>query len=111
MNNGVKTIIYPVNDITKAKNQFRELLGVEPYADQPYYVGFRTGGHEIGLDPNAYKEGATVYYLVDDIKAYLQTLLNSGVQVIQEIKNVGGGRLISIMKDNSGNVIELIQDP
>ena len=41
MNKGIKTIIYPVKDITQAKILFRKLLGVEPYADQSYYVGFK----------------------------------------------------------------------
>ena len=51
MNQGIKTVIYPVKDIAAAKTLFSKLLGVEPYADQPYYVGFRVGDQEIGLDP------------------------------------------------------------
>ena len=51
MNLGVRTIIYPVKDLAQAKMRFRTLLGVEPYADQPYYVGFRVGDQEFGLDP------------------------------------------------------------
>ncbi len=35
MNQGVRTVIYPVKDITKAKALFRELLGIEPYVDAP----------------------------------------------------------------------------
>ncbi len=53
MNQGIGTIIYPVKDITTAKALFRELLGVEPYADAPYYVGFKVGNQDIGLDPTA----------------------------------------------------------
>jgi hypothetical protein len=45
MNQGVKIIIYPVKDMAQAKKRFRTLLGVEPYSDQPYYVGYKVGGH------------------------------------------------------------------
>jgi hypothetical protein len=44
-------VIYPVSDLEKAKELLRAALGVDPYADAPYYVGFRTGNGEIGLDP------------------------------------------------------------
>ena len=61
MNQGARTIIYPVKDIARAKELFHSLLGVEPYADQPYYVGFRVGDQEIGLDPNGHRWGMTAY--------------------------------------------------
>ena len=41
MNQGLKTIIYPVKDIARAKALYNKLLGVEPIMDQPYYVGYR----------------------------------------------------------------------
>ena len=40
MTSGVKTIIYPVKDVTQAKALFGKLLGAEPIVDQPYYVGY-----------------------------------------------------------------------
>ncbi len=52
----------------------------------------------------------TGYYTVDDIKKSLQLLLESGASVIQEIKDVGGGKLTSVVKVD-GNVIGLIQVP
>ena len=63
MSRGVKVFIYPVKDIARARTLFRTLLAVEPYTDQPYYVGFRVGDQEIGLDPDGHKSGATGYYL------------------------------------------------
>lgn len=107
MNEGVRAIVYPVKDITRAKAQFRTLLGVEPYADQPYYVGFKVGDQDIGLDPNGHKAGMTAYYQVDDIKQSLQSLVDAGSQILQEIKDVGGGRLIAIVRDADGNIIGL----
>ena len=110
MNKGIKTVVYPVNDMAKAKAVFRELLGKEPYADDPYYVGFKLGKQDIGLDPNGHKEGVTVYYEVDDIKKSLQSLLDAGAGQLQEIRDVGGGRLIASVRDADGNVIGLLQD-
>ena len=37
---GVSTIIYPVKDIAQAKTLYSKLLGVKPYADEAYYVGY-----------------------------------------------------------------------
>ena len=111
MSQGIKTIIYPVKDVTRAKKIFTALSGVEPYADQPYYVGFRFGDQEIGLDPNGHKDGTTAYWHVDDIKASLQQLLDAGAQTLQYVKDVGGGKLIASVKDADGNIIGLIQLP
>lgn len=111
MNQGANTIIYPVKDIAKAKALFTALLGKEPYADQPYYVGYKIGNQDIGLDPHGHREGATAYYEVDDIKKVLQSLLDAGAQTVQDVKNVGGGKLIASVKDADGNIIGLTQNP
>jgi predicted enzyme related to lactoylglutathione lyase len=109
MNQGVRTVIYPVKDLARAKILFRELLGVEPYVDAPYYVGYKVGDQDLGLDPNGHQEGMTAYYHVDDIQKSMQSLLDAGASQIQEIKDVGGGRLIASVKDENGNIIGLIQ--
>jgi extradiol dioxygenase family protein len=44
MTEGLKTIIYPVTDIARAKTLYGKLVGVEPYMDEPYYVGFNVEG-------------------------------------------------------------------
>ena len=110
MNKGIKTIIYPVKDMIQAKTLFRKLLGVEPYADQPYYVGFKIGDQDIGLVPNNPEAGMTAFYHVDDIKNSLQILLDGGGTIIQDVKNVGGGRLIASIRDKDSNIIGLIQN-
>ena len=110
MNQGIKTVIYPVKDITQATALFRKFLGVEPYADQPYYVGFKINDQDVGLVPNSPEAGMTAFYHVDDIKNNLQILEDAGAEIIQEIKNVGGGRLIAGVKGKGGNMIGLIQN-
>ncbi len=114
MNQGVRLLVYPVKDIAQAKTLYSALLGVEPYADAPYYVGFRVGEQEIGLDPNAHKQGTTGpigYWEVADIKQSLQTLLDAGAQAQQDVKDVGGGKLIATVKDADGNILGLMQSP
>ena len=114
MNQGIRTVIYPVKDIAEAKMLFSKLLGVEPYMDEAYYVGFKVGDQDIGLDPNGHNQGMTGpvgYYHVDDIKQSLQLLLDAGAQAQQGVKDVGGGKLIATVKDASGNIIGLIQLP
>ena len=111
---GIKVFIYPVKDIAQAKALYSKLLGVEPYSDEAYYVGFKVGDQEVGLDPNGHKEGMTGpvgYWQVNDIKKRLQLLLDAGAQVQQEVKDVGGGKLIASVKDADGNIIGLMQLP
>jgi predicted enzyme related to lactoylglutathione lyase len=113
MSDGIKTIIVPVKDLAAAKKLYGDLLGVEPYADAPYYVGFRVGDQEIGLDPNGHRglDGAVGYCHVDDIEATLQQLVDAGASVEQDIKDVGGGKLTAIVRDPDGNVVGLSQSP
>ncbi len=114
MNQGIETIVYPVKDIQRAKQMFNRLLDAEPYADMPYYVGYRVGCLEIGLDPNGFSQGMTGpinYYTVADIKKSLQALVDGGAQIMGNIRDVGGGKLIATIKSPDGNVIGLIQNP
>lgn len=110
MNKGIKTIIYPVTDLAQAKAMFQQFLGVEPYVDSPYYVGFKVEGQDIGLDPHSHKGGMTAYYHVDNIHDSVQSFLDNGAQIEQDVKDVGGGRLIGSVKDSHGNIIGLLQD-
>ena len=110
MNEGVNTIIYPVQDLAQAKAFYTTLLGVEPYVDQPYYVGFKVNGQDIGLDPSGHTDGMTAFYTVDDIQQTLQSLLEAGAQTLQEVRDVGGGRLVGSVKDVDGNIIGLLSD-
>jgi predicted enzyme related to lactoylglutathione lyase len=114
MNQGITTIIYPVSDIAKAKKLFNNLLGTQPLMDEAYYVGYRVGNQDIDLDPNGPNQGITGpvgYYQVSDIKMSLQALLDDGAQKMQDVKDVGGGKLIATAKSPDGNVIGLIQMP
>jgi predicted enzyme related to lactoylglutathione lyase len=113
MTSGIKTVLYPVKDLDRAKELFGTLLGVKPDADAPYYVGYNIEGQHIGLLPNGHAQGMTGpvgYWHVDDIKASLEALLAAGAKTQQEINDVGGGRLVASVTDPDGNVIGLLQD-
>ncbi len=106
MANNVPLIVYPVKDIDKAKKFFNTFLGTEPYADSAYYVGYKTGNLEFGLDPNG--TAVISYTDTDDIEASLKTLTSAGAEVTMEPKDVGGGLLVAqVMVD--GNVLGLRQ--
>jgi len=109
MNKGIKTILYPVKDIKEATTLFRKFLGTEPYAEQPYYVGFKIDDQDIGLVPRNPEGGATAFFHVDDIKNSLQILTDGGATIIQDIKNVGGERFVASVKDKDSNLIGLVQ--
>ena len=114
MTEGIKAIIYPVKDLAKAKTLYGQFLDVEPNMDEPYYVGFSVGGQDVGLDPHGHSQGMTGpvgFWHVDDIKRSVKALVGAGAEVHQEVKDVGGGKLIASVKDTDGNVIGLLQSP
>ena len=113
MTSGIQTIMYPVTDLAAAKDRFAALTGVQPYMDEPYYVGFSVGGQDIGLDPNGHHKGLTGptgYWHVEDLGAALQRLLDGGATTGQAVRDVGGGKLIASVIDADGNTIGLLQN-
>jgi predicted enzyme related to lactoylglutathione lyase len=109
----VRTIVYPVGDLTRAKTFFGALLGTQPYTDEVYFVGYHADGQNIGLDPNGHRQGMTgpvCYWHVEDIRVGLQRLLAAGATLRQDVIDVGGGKLTALAVDADGNVIGLIQE-
>jgi predicted enzyme related to lactoylglutathione lyase len=114
MTTGIRTVIYPVRDLTRAKALYSGLTGLEPSTDEPYYVGYSVGDQEVGLDPNGHSQGMTgpvCYWHVDDIELRVKALVEAGGRVTQEVRDVGGGKLIAAVDDADGNVIGLLQPP
>src|SRR5690349_22022249 len=110
---GVKTILHPVTDLEAAKKVYSALLGMEPMADSPYYVGYEAAGQQIGLVPNADRQGLTspvAYWHVDDIEAKLAEVTAAGGTVKDAPRDVANGRLVASFTDPDGNVLGLIQD-
>ncbi|GAA1703654.1 VOC family protein [Kribbella yunnanensis] len=110
---GIKTVLHPVSDLTKAKAVYAALLGIEPQTDSPYYVGFDAEGQHIGLVPDGGPQGMTspvTYWHVPDIAAKLAEVTAAGATVQEAPHEVGGGRVVATVIDVDGNVLGLIQD-
>lgn len=104
----IKLLVYPIKDVEKAKAFYGKFLDIEPYVASVYYIGYRVGEMEVGLDPNS-NIGPIAYADVKDIKSSLQAMTEVGAEVIQDVKDVGGGLLIALVKDTDGNVVGLRQ--
>ena len=110
---GIKTVLHPVSDLAAAKAVYVALLGIEPQADGPYYVGFEAEGQQIGLVPGGGPQGMTspvAYWHVADIEAKLAEVTAAGATLHEAVRNVGGGRLVATFADPDGNILGLIQD-
>jgi predicted enzyme related to lactoylglutathione lyase len=108
MTKKINLITYKVKDINQSKELFTKMLGVEPYVDSAYYVGFKIGEVEIGLTPGS-DDGATVYLDVEDIKQSLEDFVAAGATIVESSKDVGGGLLVASVRDLDGHVIGLRQ--
>ena len=109
---GLRTVIYPASDLTEAKGFATRLLGVEPYFDQPFYVGYNVGGYEFALDPNADPvRGATTYWGVADIDAAVAEVVAAGAIVRDGVTDVGDGIRVATLDMPTGGLLGLIQNP
>ena len=108
MANTIKLIVFPVKDIDKAKAIFTSFLGVEPYVSDTYYVGYKVGDLEVGLDPNG--KDIVSYIDVPDIQEALKEFKGVGAHLHLDVKEVGGGLLIAQIKDADGNALGLRQE-
>jgi predicted enzyme related to lactoylglutathione lyase len=110
---GIKTVLHPVSDVTKAKAVYTALLGQPPQTDESYYVGYEVAGQHIGLVPGGGPQGMTspiAYWHVPDIEAKVAELTAAGATVKEAPHDVGGGRLVASVTDADGNVLGVLQD-
>ncbi len=82
---GLRTVIYHVPDLQRAKAWYSTAFGVQPYFDEPFYVGFNIGGYELGLDPDTKgvppgAGGAVTYWGVPDIDAAVRDFTRVGAK-------------------------------
>lgn len=113
---GLRTAIYPVDDLEKAKAWYSEVLATPPYFAEPFYVGFNVGGYELGLNPDtstakAGAGGAVAYWGVLDADAALARLLDLGGRLNEGVQDVGGGIRVATVLDPFGNVLGIIENP
>lgn len=112
---GLRTVIYHVADLDKAKTWYAKAFGAAPYFDEPFYVGFEIGGYELGLHPDVEHvtvgNNAVAYWGVPDIEQAFQHMLACGAEPRDDIKDVGGDIKVAALADPFGNVIGLIENP
>lgn len=113
---GLRTVIYAAPNLTQTKEWYAKALGIEPYFDQPFYVGFTVGGYELGLMPDAKPAEVShadtlTYWGVTDIAAVMDHWLSLGASAHSTIQDVGDGIKTAAIKDPFGNVVGLIENP
>jgi len=110
---GLRTVIYQVDDLERAKEWYGRVLEIEPYFDQPYYVGYAVGGFELGLVPDG-KPGAggtVAYWGVADAGVALERLVALGAEVREKLQDVGEGIRVASVADPFGNTFGVIENP
>ena len=113
---GLRTTIYKVPDAARAKAWYSKVFGIEPYFDEPFYVGFNVGGFELGLDPDTSDQkpgpgGSLAYWGVASMDSTMKALKAEGVKVHSDPRDVGEGIKVAAIEDPFGNVIGLIENP
>jgi len=113
---GLRTVIYHAADLAATKEWYTKALGVQPYFDQPFYVGFNIGGYELGLDPDPSSatgagSSAIAYWGVADLEAALARLVGLGASDRGSVQDVGEGIRMASVIDPFGNIFGMIENP
>ncbi len=113
---GLRTAIYKVGDMQKAKAWYSQAFDAQPYFEAEPYIGFSVAGCERGLmlddAPGAPKTANVLtYWGVDDIDDAVKSFLALGATEDEAPVNVGGEVMVASVKDPWGNVIGLIYNP
>ncbi|MEQ1918074.1 MAG: VOC family protein [Elusimicrobiota bacterium] len=110
---GLRTAIYPVMDLAKAKAWYEQVVGVKPYFDQPFYVGFSVGGFELGLLPDGAPgtSGPQPLWGVADAEKAFMRLIELGAVELEPVTEVGEGIKVAAVKDPFGNRLAIIENP
>ena len=119
---GLTTVSFFADDVTAARNWYRDLLGIEPYfarpaEGNPVYVEFRIGDyqHELGIIDSRFAtgaagdageaNGAVTYWHVDDVAASFDRLLSMGARMHEKPVERGPGFVTASVIDPFGNIL------
>lgn len=118
MFHGLRTLALQVPDLAAAKAWYTRALGVSPYFDEPFYVGFNVGGYELGLQPldpakpsPPLGERSITYWGVDDVPAAMAHLSALEATDVSGPQDVGGGLVVGTVRDPFGNLFGVIYNP
>jgi predicted enzyme related to lactoylglutathione lyase len=110
---GLRTAIYPAPNLAATKAWYAEVLQMQPYFDEPFYVGFAVGGFELGLVPDGTPgiDGAQPLWGVADAEQTYARLLALGATALEPVNEVGGGIKVGAVCDPFGNRFGIIENP
>ena len=109
---GLRTVIYPAPDLADSTAWWTTFLGVGPYFEEPFYVGFNVAGYELGLLPDADPaDGALVYWGVDDVSAAVGAALGADCTVHVAAADVGEGIVTASVRRSDGTIVGFIHNP
>jgi predicted enzyme related to lactoylglutathione lyase len=113
---GLRTTIYKVDNLSKAKKWYAKAFSTGPYFDEPFYIGFNIKGYELGLLPeekvaNPKADSVMSYWGVEDIQKIYNHLIELGATEHEKPNNVGGEIMVASVKDPWQNVIGKIYNP
>jgi len=113
---GLRTTVYKVGDIDRAKKWYSIAFETSPYFDEAYYVGFNIGGYELGLQPEDQPttekvESVVPYWGVNKIDKVYKHLIDLGATEHEKPFSVGGELMVASVKDPWGNIIGIIFNP
>lgn len=109
---GLRSLIYPTLNLNEAKKWWKTFLGVDPYFDESFYVGFKVGGYEIGLNPGAAMEFGPITFIgVESIEESLTLAKERGAKVESDIEEVGDGIKVAQLISPTGERFGLIFNP
>ncbi len=113
---GLRTATYSAADLDAAKRWYSDVLGVQPYFDEPFYVGFNVHGFELGITPDSTAaavrpEAGIAYWGVADAARTVERLIGLGAVVVEPVEDVGGGIRIGTVRDPFGNLFGVVENP
>jgi lactoylglutathione lyase len=113
---GLRSTIYNVPNLSDAKSWYAKAFKVEPYFDEPFYVGFNIKGYELGLlsdeaESRPLSDNVLSYWGVKDIQKEYDRFVRLGAVSHEAPTNVGGELMVASVRDPWGNVIGLIYNP
>ena len=112
---GLRTTIYKVSDLQKAKEWYSKAFETKAYFDEVFYVGFSIQGYELGLLPEEKSEkksdNVLSYWGVEGIEETNNRFIKLGATEYEKPNNVGGELMVASVRDPWNNVIGFIYNP
>ncbi len=100
----------------KRATGYARVLGIAPYFDEPFYVGFNVGGFELGIVPDenaaaVRAEAGVAYWGVSNADSAHARLLELGAVGVEPVEDVGDGIRVATVRDPFGNLLGVIENP